>query len=156
MMSKKVISHRVDIKTTRLIELLSSQLSIPKSEVIEKAVQNYVETEADLATRVAALEHKYNTIEKLIINMAPTPEPVRKIYDHDCKPGWSDGLPYDATTRMMISTGARTLPSEHQAVYDPEANFCYSYDGHMLTKDANDLLIGKGIKESDIQDYYVA
>ena len=154
MMNKKVVSHRVDIKTVHLIELLSRRLGIPKSEVIEKAMQNYTETEADLATRVEALEYKYSTIENLIINMAPAPAFDKFIYDHDCQPGWSDGLPYNATTRMMIATGARTLPPEHQAIYDPEANFCFSYDGHMLTNEANDLLIGRGIKESDIQNYY--
>ena len=154
MMNKKVISNRVKAQTAHMIELLSNRLGISKSEVIERAMQHYVERESDLVTRVSALEHKCATLENLIINMAPAPEPSKLIYDYDCQPGWSDGLPYNATTRMMISTGARTLPPDQQEIFDPDAHFCYSYNGHMLTKEANDLLIGRGIKETEIENYY--
>jgi len=162
----KVTSVRLSNNATAQLEHLCLTTKKSKAQLIESALNNYVQTTCGIDDRVTALEYAVETLKDIIARThSPTTapeEPELEISEDDCEWIWSDGLQLSQPQRMKVimalsdfDNPRKILPSDQQAQFDPHAKSYLTYNGHKLTDEALGIFRdGETLKRSQIEKYY--
>lgn len=104
---KKTTSFRLSESTRLTIDQLAERLNLPKSDIIEQAVDGFVTTTMGTSTRLDHIERRLSTLE--LARTTPLHYEETEQPSEPTQKGWSDGLNIDKHYRAAINAGSITI-----------------------------------------------